>query len=83
VKLLFAAPEQLPKVVGLIEHQRQAYLRQLYLLGVQRRRLERTRTEGFVTGLLIDGAEVSVRAELAWLDDVAQKLKGRIAANSQ
>jgi hypothetical protein len=28
-----------------------------------------------VTGLLIDGAELSVRAELAWLEDVSFKLK--------
>ena len=80
VKLLFAGPEQMPKVARLIEHQREAYLHELHLLGVQRRRLERSQIGGFVTGLLIDGAELSVRAELAWLDDVKLKLKERFAA---
>lgn len=83
VKLLFAGPEQLPKVLRLIEHQRKAYLRQLHLLGVQRRRLERAQMDGFVTGLLIDGAELSVRAELAWLDDLMPKLRSRLAAPPQ
>lgn len=82
VKLLFATPEQLPKVLRLIEHQRKAYLRQLHLLGTQRRRIERSRIDGFVTGLLIDGAELSVRAELAWLDDLAQKMGERFGAAS-
>ncbi len=33
--------------------------------------------DAFVTQLLVDGAELSVRAELAWLEDVAQKLTER------
>lgn len=82
VKLLFAGPGQLPKVLRLIEHQRRAYLHQLHLLGVQRRRLERARVDGFVTGLLIEGAELSVRAELAWLDDLPQKLSERFGKES-
>jgi DNA-binding PadR family transcriptional regulator len=77
VKLLFAGPTRLPEVLSLIDHQRDAYMRQLRLLGVQRRKLQRAPVDGFVTSLLIDGAELSVRAELAWLDDVTQKLKDR------
>lgn len=83
VKLLFAGPDQLPKVLRLIEHQRKAYLRQLHLLRVQRTRLERLQTDGFVTGLLIDGAELSVRAELAWLDDLPQKLQDRLTLQAR
>ena len=83
VKLLFATPEQFPKVLRLIEHQRKAYLRQLHLLGTQRRRLERAEMDGFVTGLLIDGAEMSVRAELAWLDDLTQKVRDRLGPPSE
>lgn len=81
VKLLFASPEQLPEVLRLIDHQRDAYMRQLHLLGSQRRKIQRLPTDGFVTTLLIDGAELHVRAELAWLDDVTQKLKERAAAS--
>ncbi len=80
VKLLFASPKHLPDVVKLIEMQREAYMRQLSQLGVQRRRLARLPVDSFVTNLLIDGAELSVRAELTWLEDVAQKLKEREAA---
>jgi len=77
VKLLFAGRDQLPQVLELIEHQREAYMRQLSLLGVQRRKLSRAPIDSFVTNLLIDGAELSARAELAWLDDITQKLKER------
>ena len=77
VKLLFAGPGRLREVLRLIDHQRDAYMRQLHLLGVHRRKLRHAPVDGFVTNLLIDGAELSVRAELAWLDDVSQKLKER------
>jgi DNA-binding PadR family transcriptional regulator len=79
VKLLFAAPERLADVLRLIDHQRQAYMEQLHVLGTQRRKVRRLPMDSFVTSLLIDGAELHVRAELAWLDDVAQKLKERLA----
>ena len=41
MKLLFAGPGPLPELLRLIDHQREAYMRQLSLLGVQRRRLAR------------------------------------------
>jgi DNA-binding PadR family transcriptional regulator len=80
VKLLFAGPTRFPEVLRLIDHQRDAYMKQLYLLGVQRRRLTRAAVDGFVTTLLIDGAELAVRAELAWLDDVTQKIRERFTS---
>jgi hypothetical protein len=67
-------------VLRLIDHQRDAYMKQLYLLGVQRRRLTRAAVDSFVTTLLIDGAELAVRAELAWLDDVTQKIRERFTS---
>jgi DNA-binding PadR family transcriptional regulator len=75
VKLLFASAERLPELLELVQHQRDAYLRQLHSLGVQRRRLSRANVDAFVTNLLIDGAELSARAELSWLDDVTRKLQ--------
>ncbi len=81
VKLLFACAEHLPELLQVIDHQRDAYMRQLHLLGVQRRKLRRVPVDGFVTNLLIDGAEGVVRTELAWLDDVTQKLKERFEAS--
>src|SRR6185437_15808667 len=77
VKLLFTRPERLPELLRLIDFQRQAYMQQLHLLESQRRRLRRIPVDAFVTNLLIDGAELSVRAELTWLDDVTRKLQER------
>jgi DNA-binding PadR family transcriptional regulator len=82
VKLLFARADRLPELLAVIDHQREAYMCQLSLLGSQRRKLSRSPVDSFVTSLLIDGAELAVRAELAWLDDVAQKLKERFASPS-
>jgi DNA-binding PadR family transcriptional regulator len=78
VKLLFAGPERIGEVLRLIDHQRDAYMRQLHLLGVQRRKLHRIPVDAFVTQLLIDGAELAVRAELTWLDEVTRKLGERL-----
>jgi DNA-binding PadR family transcriptional regulator len=82
VKLLFAGPERMADLISLIDHQREVYLRQLHLLGTQRRKIRRVPVDSFVTNLLIDGAELSVRAELAWLDEVVQKLKERYPAGA-
>ena len=82
VKLLFAGPGRLAELLRLIDHQREAYMRELSLLGVHRRRLARSPVDSFVTQLLIDGAELNVRAELAWLDEVTQKLRERFAGGA-
>src|SRR6185369_13230270 len=81
VKLLFAGANRIPEILRLIDVQRETYLRQLHLLSVQRRKLVKLPIDGFVTGLLIDGAELSVRAGLAWLDDITTKLKDRLATS--
>lgn len=82
VKLLFARAECMPELLRLIDAQRETYMRQLYLLSVQRRKVERLPVDSFVTGLLIDGAELSVRAEIAWLEDVTVKLRQRFLTAS-
>lgn len=82
VKLLFAATSRVPQLLDVIAQQRQIYMEQLGSLSVQRRKLRRLPVDGFVTGLLIDGAELQVRAELAWLDHVAHKLKERFSPSS-
>ena len=82
VKLLFASAEQMTDVVRMIDHQREAYMTQLHQLGAQRRKIRCLPMDSFVTGLLIDGAELQVRAELTWLDDVTSKLQERFGAES-
>ncbi len=79
VKLLFAGPDHVRELVHLIDYQRKAYMRQLHSLESQRRRMRRLPIDAFVTNLLIDGAELSVRAELTWLEDLARKLQERAA----
>jgi DNA-binding PadR family transcriptional regulator len=76
-KLLFATPERLDDVLGAVSEQRSAYLRHLHTLSVQRAKIARLNGDHSVTQLLIDGAELHARAEIAWLDDVAQRLKDR------
>jgi hypothetical protein len=39
--------------------------------------MRRAPFDAFVTHLLIDGAELAARAELAWLDEVAKRLAER------
>jgi hypothetical protein len=84
VKLLFASPEHLPELLRLVARQRDAYMQELHKLGSERRKMRRAPFDAFVTHLLIDGAELSARAELAWLDEVAKRLQERygIAANA-
>ncbi len=82
VKLLFASAEQMTDVLQMINHQREAYMTQLHQLGAQRRKIRCLPMDSFVTGLLIDGAELQVRAELTWLDDVTTKLQERFGAES-
>lgn len=77
IKLLFAGPEQFPELFDVIRHQRELYARQLQEVGRQRRRLDRLPFDTFVTRMLIEGAELSVRAELSWLETVAANLRTR------
>lgn len=77
VKLLFANPEYLPDLLRLVARQGEAYMQELHKLGTERRKIRRAPFDAFVTHLLIDGAELVARAELAWLDEVAKRLQER------
>ena len=77
VKLLFASRDHLPELLRLVERQRDAYMQELHKLGTERRKMRRAPFDAFVTHLLIDGAELSARAELTWLDEVAKRLADR------
>lgn len=79
VKLLFASADRIAELLQLIDAQRETYARQLHALTVQRRKLRHVPVDSFVVGLLIDGAEMSLRSEFAWLDSVSQKLKERFS----
>lgn len=77
VKLLFASPDRLPELLKLVERQREAYMQELHKLGTERRKMRCAPFDGFVTHLLIDGAELAARAELTWLEEVARRLQDR------
>lgn len=77
VKLLFASPEHSSELLRLVARQREAYVQELHHLGAERRKVRRAPFDAFATHLLIDGAELAARAELAWLDEVAKRLRDR------
>lgn len=77
VKLLFASAERLPELLRLVARQREAYTQELHDLGAERRKIRRAPFDAFMTHLLIDGAELAARAELAWLDEVARRVRDR------
>lgn len=82
VKLLFASSEHLPELLRLVARQRDAYLQELHTLGAERRKMHRAPFDAFVTHLLIDGAELAARAEIAWLGEVATRLRERYGAGA-
>ncbi len=82
IKLLFASAERLPEMLRIVDQERDAYLRQLHQLGVQRRKVRRVPVDAFVSNLLIGGAELAVRAELAWLEEVSRKLQEHFATRA-
>lgn len=79
VKLLLATAETLPEFLQMLQVQRDVYADHLHLLAMQRRRLHRLPFDAFLANLLIDGIESVVRAEIAWLDRLSQKLTERYA----
>ena len=82
VKLLFAQPEQVKELLNVVEAQRAAYLKEMHALRTAKRRIRAAKTNGFVTLLLVDGAELRVRAELTWLDDVVRRLGEQFGARA-
>ena len=81
-KVLFARPDRLAELLGVISAKRVAYEQQLALLDVQRRKLRRLPVDPFLANLLVDGAEVSMRAEIEWLDHVCEKLNERFGGST-
>jgi DNA-binding PadR family transcriptional regulator len=79
VKMLFANAAPMPGLLAFIDRQRAAYVQHLGQLQLQRRTLPLIAIDGFVTYLLLDGGERNVRAELAWLEAVTEKLRQRCA----
>jgi len=74
IKLLFLRAEDIDQIRPLIRRQRSVYLHKLGELGRRRRQLERARVDARILPLVMDGAELRLKADLAWLEHLERKL---------
>ena len=74
VKLLFIGPENLDALNEMIKQQRSIYLNRLAKVARRRRRLQKAGLDMRATDLVLDGAEMRVRADLSWLEHVERHL---------
>ncbi len=74
LKLLFLGAGQVNKVCELIKQQRGIYLTRLARISRRRRRLAKAGVDMKASELVLDGAEMRVRADISWLDHVERAL---------
>ena len=74
LKLLFLGPSRIGEIADLIRQQRSLYLRNSARIEKRRRKLERAGIEMPVIALVMDGALMRVRADLAWLEHIERKI---------
>jgi DNA-binding PadR family transcriptional regulator len=70
LKLLFLGKRDTDAIAEMVKRQRSIYLTRLARVSKRRLRLEKAGYDMKVTALVIDGAEMRVRADLAWLEHV-------------
>ena len=73
--LVVSGYEGLAARTHLLEHERQRCERRLRTVVRKRRTLRPQASDAMLLSLLIDGAELEVRARLAWLDRIAAKVR--------
>jgi len=74
LKLLFLGPNDIDRVYAIIKQQRSIYLTRLARVTRRRRRLEKAGLDMRATEMILDGAEMRVRADLAWLEAIERRL---------
>jgi len=74
LKLIFLDPRRLDVLGEQLRAQRAIYMSQLGQLVRSQRRLEKAGLEPSVTRLVMEGAEMRLHADLAWLDVVERKM---------
>jgi DNA-binding PadR family transcriptional regulator len=74
LKLLFLGPNDIDRVYSIIKQQRSIYLTRLARVTRRRRRLEKAGLDMRATEMILDGAEMRVRADLAWLEAIERRL---------
>jgi len=58
----------------MIKQQRSIYLTRLARITRRRRRLEKAGVDMRATEIILDGAEMRVRADLSWLESIERRL---------
>jgi len=74
LKLLFLTDHSADTVRRMIRDQREIYLTRLAKISKQKNKLQRHGFDARVTGLMVDGAQARVRADLAWIERVERTL---------
>jgi DNA-binding PadR family transcriptional regulator len=74
LKLLFLDPDNIDRLYEVIKQQRSIYLTRLARVTRRRRRLEKAGISMRATEMILDGAEMRVRADLAWLESIERRL---------
>ena len=72
--LLFLGPEDVDRIYEIIKQQRSIFLTRLARVTRRRRRLEKAGVSMRATEMILDGAEMRVRADLAWLESIERRL---------
>jgi DNA-binding PadR family transcriptional regulator len=74
LKLLFLGADDIDRVYEIIKQQRTVYLTRLARVKRRRCRLERAGLNKRATEIVLEGAEMRVRADLAWLESIERRL---------
>jgi DNA-binding PadR family transcriptional regulator len=74
LKMLFLGKRDAETITEMVRSQRRVYLTQLARVSKRRARLEKSGYDMKVTSLVIEGAEMRVRADLAWLEHIERTL---------
>lgn len=77
LKLLFLDGSKRVSTLALIHQQRGIYVRKLARITRRRRRLTKMGLSTSVVDLVIEGAEMRVRADITWLDHVEASVRGQ------
>ena len=74
LKLLFLQERSVEAINEMVKRQRSIYLTRLARVSKRRLRLEKAGYDMNVASLVMDGAEMRVRADIAWLEHIERKV---------
>jgi hypothetical protein len=70
IKMLFLRKRDTDAIAAMVRRQRGIYLTRLARVAKRRLRLERAGYDMKITALVVEGAEMRIRADLAWLEHI-------------